>query len=107
MYIPALLRPPSEEMLLKKYPDPVSKCTIKASSRAQSLILLNANALKALLSVVILTVQKLISRKEVIPINSQPSSNVNHEPANTRSTIDNSKAFSKPRKFNTLRSNLI
>ena len=59
--------------------------------KAASLSLLNESALKALLRVVALDVQKLINRKELAPISSQPSISVNQELAHTRSIIESLK----------------
>ena len=59
-----------------------------AAIRAASLTLLKTKALKALFNVVTLLIQKLISKKEVIPINSHPNNKVNHDPARTNNIID-------------------
>ena len=59
--------------------------------KAASLNLLKERALRALLRVVTLDVQKLINRKELAPINSQPNIKVNHELAQTSSIIDSLK----------------
>lgn len=59
--------------------------------KAASLSLLKESALKALFRVVALDVQKLINRKELAPISSQPSISVNQELAQTRSIIESLK----------------
>jgi len=58
-----------------------------ANKSAASLNLLNVKALKAALRVPTRVAQKLIKRKEVRPINSQPSSTINMLPDKTRRTI--------------------
>lgn len=63
--------------------------TQAALIRAASLNLLKDSALNALLSVVILDVQKFISRNELAPINSHPNISENQELAQTSNTIDN------------------
>lgn len=84
----------------KTAPKWAALCTVEAPNqsamqaaviKAASLSLLKESALKALLSVVALEVQKLISRKELAPISSQPKISVNHEFAQTSSIIDNLK----------------
>jgi hypothetical protein len=64
-------------------------------------------ALKALLSVVILLVQKLINKKEVTPIISHPNNNVIQFAANNNKSIDKTKAFNSAKKLITLISNLM
>lgn len=68
--------------------DPCHMLKQPAAINAASLILLKAKALKALLSVAILVFQKLINKKDVTPINSQPRINTNQVPAQTNKTID-------------------
>lgn len=84
----------------KTAPKCAALCTVEAPNHnatqaalisAASLSLLNESALNALLSVVILEVQKFISRKELAPISSHPNIRVNHELAQTNNIIDNLK----------------
>lgn len=86
---------------------PADKFKQSAAISAASLTLLNEKALNALLSVPIFDVQKLINKNEVIPISSQPSNKVNHEPARTNNVIDHAKSLKKTRKFMMLFSCLI
>lgn len=60
-----------------------------------SLNLLKVKALKALFKVVILFTQKLINKKEEIPIISHPKINVIQLPAHTSVIIDNTNNFNK------------
>lgn len=69
-------------------PAPNHNAKQAALIKAASLSLLNESALNALLSVVALEVQKLISKKELAPISSQPSIRVNHEFAHTSSIME-------------------
>jgi hypothetical protein len=78
---------------------PKAKFMQMAAIRAASLILLKTNALNALFKVVTLLVQKLISKNDVIPINSQPNNRVNQEPAITNKTIDHPNSLKYIRKF--------
>ena len=73
--------------------DVLNKTIKNAIIKKQSLILLKVNALNALFNVVILFVQKLIKRKDVIPISSQPNNKVTQLPASNNKIIDNTKNF--------------
>jgi hypothetical protein len=63
------------------------KTNIIAISKATSLNLLKTNALKADFKVDILVDQKLIKKKEVKPINSQPKNNTKKFPLVTKQII--------------------
>lgn len=89
------------------YRPPEDKLTQIAAINAASLTLLKIKALKALFSVAILLVQKLISKNEVIPISSHPSNRANHDPDMTSSIIDHPKSLKYTRKFSMFFSNRI
>lgn len=63
------------------------KIKIIAKNKNKSLNLLNENALKADLKVPIRVDQKLIKKKEVIPIISQPKNKLTKLPDETKKTI--------------------
>ena len=86
------------EKLKKKTPF-IFKASKNATINAQSLILLNVNALKALFNVVILLVQKFINKNELTPINSHPNIKVTQLPAHNNKIMDNTKLFKKKKKF--------
>jgi hypothetical protein len=92
---------------LKKNTPFTFKLNKNAKIKAQSLILLNVNALNALFKVVILFVQKLINKNEVTPINSQPKINVTQLPAHNNKIMDKTKHFKKKKKLIIFNSNLI
>jgi len=75
--------------------------------REASLTLLKTKALKALFSVPIFDVQKLIRRNEVIPMSSQPRSRPNHDPDSTNRVIDHPNSLKYARKLIIFFSNLI
>lgn len=56
-------------------------------NREKSLTLLKINALNAALKVPVLVVQKLINKKEVKPINSQPKKSIIKLPEDTKKII--------------------
>jgi len=66
-----------------------------------SLNLLKKNALKALLAVPILVVQKLINKNEKHPINSQPNIRVGKFPDDNNKIILIKNIYNKFKKFNT------
>lgn len=86
-------------MKLKKNNPFIFKANKKDKIKAQSLILLKVNALKALFKVVILLVQKLINKNELTPINSHPKINVTQFPAHNNKIIDKTNTFKKKKKF--------
>ncbi len=86
---------------------PTPRETQAAADRAASLNLLNESALNALLSVVILEVQKFMSRNELAPISSHPSMSENHELDQTSSIMDSLKTSRYTRKFKIFFSNLM
>lgn len=67
----------------------------KANIKNKSLTLLKANAFKLHVKVIVRNFQKLISKNEVIPINSQPKINVKKLLPLTRIIIENTNQFIK------------
>lgn len=65
----------------------VLNITIIAINKNKSLVLLNEYALNAAFNVPTLVDQKLIKKKDVNPINSQPKNNIIKLPADTKKTI--------------------
>ena len=63
------------------------KVDITKKNKKKSLTLLKENALKADFKVAVLLVQKLIKKKDVNPINSQPKNNIMVLPDETKKTI--------------------
>lgn len=57
------------------------------TNKKKSLILLNENALNADFKVAVFATQKLIKKKEVKPINSQPKNSIIKFPADTKNNI--------------------
>ena len=80
--------------------------SIMKIKRKQSLTLLKASALKLDLSTPLLVLQKLIKKKEVRPISSQPKKIVNKLSASTRHNILKINQFTKSRNESSLASYL-
>lgn len=66
---------------------------IHKKNKTTSLTLLNTNALNPAFTVLCLVFQKLIKKKDVKPINSQPKNNITKLPARTKIIILITKRF--------------
>lgn len=82
------------------------KMRIIAKNKNKSLNLLKEKALKADLNVPILVDQKLIKKKDVIPIISQPKNKLTKLPDDTKKTILMINIFKNTRSLSTNGSNL-
>jgi|JI61114C2RNA_FD_contig_31_450603_length_767_multi_5_in_0_out_0_2 hypothetical protein len=85
----------SVKLLVRKPSNPHIYDNRTTITKQPSLNLLKMKALNALLSVVILLFQKLISKKDVNPIISQPNTKTNQLEAHKRVIIERTKDFKK------------